>query len=75
MVIYRPLAGYAYMRAEGGRITSIDTSGSIWKKTVDIIMIIAVTDRSIRITETMVTTMATTMATIMVTADSTITTD
>jgi hypothetical protein len=48
---------------------------SIWKKTVDIIMIIAVTDRSIRITETMVTTMATTMATIMVTADSTITTD
>jgi hypothetical protein len=71
MVIYRPPAGYAYMRAEVDRITSIDTRGSIWKKTVDIIMIIAVTGRSIRITGTMVTTMATTM----VTADSTSTTD
>jgi len=37
------------------------TGGSIWKKTVDIIMIIAVTGRSIRITGT--------MATIMVTAN------
>jgi hypothetical protein len=71
MVIYRPLAGYAYMRAEGGHTTSMATSGSIWKKTVDIIMIIAVTGRSIRITETM----ATTMATITVTADSTSTSD
>jgi hypothetical protein len=43
------------------------TSGSIWKETVDIIMIIAVTVRSIRITETMATTMAT--------ADSTSTSD
>jgi hypothetical protein len=71
MVIYRPLAGYAYMRAEVGHTTSMATSGSIWKETVDIIMIIAVTVRSIRITETM----ATTRATIMVTADSTSTSD
>jgi hypothetical protein len=71
MVIYRPLAGYEYMRGEGGRTTSIDTGGSIWKETADIIMIIAVTGRSIRITETM----ATTMVMAMATADSTSTTE
>jgi hypothetical protein len=55
------------MRAEGGRTTSININGSIWKKTADIIMIIAVTRRSIRITGA--------MATTMVTADSTSTPD
>ena len=73
MVIYRPLAGCAFIRAEGGRTTCIDTRGFIWKETADIIMIIAVTGRSIGITGTMVATMVAT--TIMVTADSTSTTD
>jgi hypothetical protein len=55
------------MRVEGGRTTSIDTGGSIWKETLGIIIIIEVTGRSIRITGT--------MATAMVAADSTSATD